>query len=1160
MVLKFKFQSHRIKTILLIFVAFFLTFSTKLLAQKSSLKNNKNEIVNSSSANIENSKKSKSNNELEGDSKAGNKPSLSNEQQATLNSAAITTIFSDGFEGLGMSWELTAQNNSGSPGYGYTWFYSNGARHRTGDEGCWCSHYVMFGGNPPLDPQIDPYARGSDAWMTRGPFDFSGTNDGGFEFWYWLDSETNDDQLRYQISTDGTNFYGNQKSGNSGGWKKATMDLKDVPTLGNVCGEAQVWVRIGFVSDTDNNTGEGAYVDDTWLWKQLGSSCTLTVTSPNGGEDWDEKTQQTITWNKSGTCSDVKIEYSTNGGGAWTTIVNNTTNDGSYNWTLPDVSSDKTQCLVKVSCTSTSCSDQSDNDFTIRNKVCTVTVTSPNGGETWADGSTENITWNSSGTSGNVMIRYSTNSGANWMSITNSTPDDGTYAWIIPDVGSDQPNCRVRVEDVSNSSCNDLSSADFTIEDDDVCSITVTAPNGGETWTDGATENIIWTSSNTSGNVKISYSTNSGANWTIVINSTADDGSYSWSLPDVGSDQTNCRVKVEDINNSSCYDESNSDFTIHNDEVCLIAVTAPNGGETWTDGSVENIIWTSSNTSGNVKISYSTNSGANWTIVVNSTADDGSYSWNLPDFFSDQTNCRVKVEDTSNSNCMDISDANFTIMDGQPPSSVPIFPSAVSPQNAGDEFWVDIIVGNTTNPVFDLFAVSFELNFTNSTYLDVVTPTSANVIAGSFLGNDVVFIQNVDETAGKVGIGISRKAGQSNVNGQGTVARVKFTSNNNPPDGTTILFSLQNVTANDSLGTTITLSPSTLTVILNQGLTIWPGDTNNDGIVNQADVLPLGLYWNSSGPVRPGTSLSWTGQSCPKWTPPNATYADANGDGIVNQADVLPIGFNWGKIHTAVSNSEPEEITSDIKKSTMQTLKMNIRGNTKQNQICWVEFIAEDVSNLFGIAFEMLYSPTTYIDSIKIEEGSWLGDDIIFYPMVDMENGKVSFGISRKAGQGGVNGTGSIASIRIKMKDIPTVETTLTLENVTAIDDMSNPIHFSVENHIITSTDETLKKIVPSSFELFQNYPNPFNPETTIEFKLQKSARVNLTIYDINGRRIRNLTSGYMPAGIHLSKWDGRNNNGYVVSSGVYFYQIEATSDIPKTISFIDVKKLILMK
>ncbi len=80
-------------------------------------------------------------------------------------------------------------------------------------------------------------------------------------------------------------------------------------------------------------------------------------------------------------------------------------------------------------------------------------------------------------------------------------------------------------------------------------------------------------------------------------------------------------------------------------------------------------------------------------------------------------------------------------------------------------------------------------------------------------------------------------------------------------------------------------------------VTVWPGDTNNNGKVNQADVLPLGLYWQKVGPKRPNASTLWQGQSVAAWSPEAATYADANGDGVVNQADILPIGLNWGKRH-----------------------------------------------------------------------------------------------------------------------------------------------------------------------------------------------------------------------------------------------------------------------
>jgi len=86
--------------------------------------------------------------------------------------------------------------------------------------------------------------------------------------------------------------------------------------------------------------------------------------------------------------------------------------------------------------------------------------------------------------------------------------------------------------------------------------------------------------------------------------------------------------------------------------------------------------------------------------------------------------------------------------------------------------------------------------------------------------------------------------------------------------------------------------------VTQSGVTCWLADTNNDGIVNQADILPIGLYWGRTGPSCPNCSMSWVPRCCPPWTPIGATCADTNCDGVINQADVLLIGLNWGKTHT----------------------------------------------------------------------------------------------------------------------------------------------------------------------------------------------------------------------------------------------------------------------
>ena len=209
---------------------------------------------------------------------------------------------------------------------------------------------------------------------------------------------------------------------------------------------------------------------------------------------------------------------------------------------------------------------------------------------------------------------------------------------------------------------------------------------------------------------------------------------------------------------------------------------------------------------------------------------------------------------------------------------VPIFISANHTQDIGSEFWVDVIVGNDEYTVSDLFGLGFDITFTSANYMDVVTPHSNNVLSGDFIGSDVVLIQNVDEIEGKVSIGVSRKAGQGGVNGTGVVARIKFISDISTPDGTLIVFRFSDVTANDPSGNIINMNPVNLVITLNTGLVVWPGDTNNDGIVNQVDVLPLGLFWASTGPARSDASMTWIGQPASPWTPENSTYADANGD------------------------------------------------------------------------------------------------------------------------------------------------------------------------------------------------------------------------------------------------------------------------------------------
>jgi hypothetical protein len=93
----------------------------------------------------------------------------------------------------------------------------------------------------------------------------------------------------------------------------------------------------------------------------------------------------------------------------------------------------------------------------------------------------------------------------------------------------------------------------------------------------------------------------------------------------------------------------------------------------------------------------------------------------------------------------------------------------------------------------------------------------------------------------------------------------------------------------------------------------------------------------------------------------------------------------------------------------------------------------------------------------------------------------------------------------------------------------------------------------PDKFDLSQNYPNPFNPTTQIRYQLPQAVQVSLTIYNMLGQEVRKLVNANQPAGYHTAIWDGRDNSGRPVPTGVYHYRLQAGS-------FTTTKKMLMAK
>ena len=102
----------------------------------------------------------------------------------------------------------------------------------------------------------------------------------------------------------------------------------------------------------------------------------------------------------------------------------------------------------------------------------------------------------------------------------------------------------------------------------------------------------------------------------------------------------------------------------------------------------------------------------------------------------------------------------------------------------------------------------------------------------------------------------------------------------------------------------------------------------------------------------------------------------------------------------------------------------------------------------------------------------------------------------------------------------------------------TNPSPGSVNNSCLVLSNQE-QKILPEEVTLHQNYPNPFNPSTTIKYLLKKNAEISLSISDLNGKLISTLFEGYQSAGNKLFTWDGTNQSGQKITTGLYVYRLQ---------------------
>ncbi len=295
-----------------------------------------------------------------------------------------------------------------------------------------------------------------------------------------------------------------------------------------------------------------------------------------------------------------------------------------------------------------------------------VSMLAPSWDETLYSGSTYEIRWNRKGIAGKASLYYTVDNGPQQI-IAENVPNSGACFWTVPNIQS--ANMRIKIQCLDRNVYTYGNRFAITSP----ATMTVIAPNGGETWAAGVQQELSWGSTGIGGNVAIDYSLDNGVSWLPVTGDTENDGSYLWTPPAQASSQYKIRVRTPD---NSVMDTSDAPFTV--ELPVYVNLLSPNGGEEMVMGSLCNIAWENGN-SGNFLVELSVDNGSTWESI-GSGSDSWYFQWLVKtpnNSFSTQCRVRVTVDGYSDS-----SESAFTISQPTAVDQVPIMTSNTAPYGA----------------------------------------------------------------------------------------------------------------------------------------------------------------------------------------------------------------------------------------------------------------------------------------------------------------------------------------------------------------------------------------------------------------------------------------------------------------------------------------------
>jgi len=427
-------------------------------------------------------------------------------------------------------------------------------------------------------------------------------------------------------------------------------------------------------------------------------------------------------------------------------------------------------------------------------------------------------------------------------------------------------------------------------------------------------------------------------------------------------------------------------------------------------------------------------------------------------------------------------------------------------------------------PSFRLISVAVPdtFAFSDSTVTIPIIVSEATGIAGAEITvayNPNVLIANEAKTTaltsdftladsisnGKIAISLARATGIAD--GSGSLVDLTFQVVGSPGDTAWIV--LKQVTLYDDSGEEIACARTDGLFTVKGGL----GDINFDGLVDTRDViLCLRIIVGLPLPTEPGGHVPTAYEN---WA------ADMNRDGNVNSADALLILYKCLDRLIAA----PKLITSDDLKAVVRLPEVA----ALPGEVVTVPILVEGRPDISGADIRLAYDPDalTVIDVKACASGS----------LIEVNTRNPGQIITALINPDGIVGPGC-GIIRVRFRVKGDISKGLSLERIALFDSNAEPVEVCFLGSLSTSVAEDHILFHPRTYALFQNHPNPFNARTMISYQLAQEGKVTLRVYNLAGQLVRTLLDEKVQAGQHSVIWDGRDDSGQEVSSGVYFYRL----------------------